>query len=109
MMYWIVLLAAIAISMGGQTLLKAGASAPDFLQQLLDWRTIVGLVLYGGSAMLYIIALRRIPMSVALPFTAISYIAAAAIGHYAFHEPLGALHLLAIGLIGAGVITLALA
>ena len=109
MMYWAVLLAAIATSMGGQTLLKAGAGAPDFLAQLMDWRTILGLVLYGGAAMLYIIALRRIPMSVALPFTAISYIAAALIGHYVFHEPLTMMHLTAIGLIMAGVITLALA
>ena len=108
-MYWAVLLAAIATSMGGQTLLKAGAGAPDFLTQLLDWRTILGLALYGGAAMLYIIALRRIPMSVALPFTAISYIAAALIGHFAFHEPLTMMHLTAIGLIMAGVITLALA
>ena len=108
-MYWAVLLVAIFTSMGGQTLLKAAAGAPDFLRQLLDWRTIVGLALYGGAAMLYIIALRRIPMSVALPFTAISYIAAALIGHYAFQEPLTPLHLAAIGLIAAGVVTLALA
>ena len=109
MIYWIFLMAAIFTSMGGQTLLKSAASAPDFLGQLLDWRTILGLGLYGGAAFLYIVALRRIPMSVALPFTAISYIAAALIGHYAFHEPLTAMHLLAIGLIGAGVITLAFA
>jgi len=108
-MYWGVLLAAIAVSMGGQTLLKAGAGAPDFIAQLLDWRTMVGLVLYGGAAMLYIVALRRIPMSVALPFTAISYVAAALIGHYAFHEALTLMHLAAIGLIMAGVFLLALA
>jgi len=107
--YWVVLLAAIATSMAGQTLLKAGAGAPDFLAQLLDWRTLLGLGLYGGAAMLYIVALRRIPMSVALPFTAVSYIAAALIGHYAFHEPLTAMHLVAIGLIAVGVVTLALA
>jgi small multidrug resistance pump len=109
MIYWVALLAAITTSMGGQTLLKAGAGAPDFLTQLLDWRTILGLALYGGAAMLYIVALRRIPMSVALPFTAISYIAAALIGHFAFHEPLTAMHLVAIGLIAVGVVTLALA
>ncbi len=109
MIYWVVLLAAIATSMAGQTLLKAGAGAPDFLAQLLDWRTLLGLGLYGGAAMLYIVALRRIPMSVALPFTAVSYIAAALIGHYAFNEPLTTMHLVAIGLIAAGVVTLALA
>ena len=70
---------------------------------------MVGRVLFGGAAMLYIVALRRIPMSVALPFTAISYIAAALIGHYTFHEPLTVMHLAAIGMIAAGVVTLALA
>ena len=83
-LYWVVLALAIATSMGGQTLLKAGASAPDFLAQLLDLRTIVGLGLYGGAAILYIVALRRIPMSVALPCTAASYVAAMLIGHFAF-------------------------
>ena len=108
-LYWVVLALAIATSMGGQTLLKAGASAPDFLAQLLDLRTIVGLGLYGGAAILYIVALRRIPMSVALPCTAASYVAAMLIGHFAFGEPLGPMHLGAMALICAGVVMLAAA
>jgi small multidrug resistance pump len=107
--YWAVLVAAIVTSMGGQTLLKAGAGAPSFLRQLLDPRTLTGLFLYGGAALLYIIALRRIPMSVALPCTAVSYVAAALIGHYGFAEPLGGTQMGAIGLICAGVVLLALA
>ncbi len=107
--YWLVLFAAIAISMAGQTLLKAGAGATDFLAQLLDWRTLLGFCLYAGAAVLYIVALRRIPMSVALPCTAISYVAAALIGHYAFAEPLAAMHIAAIGLICFGVVLLAVA
>ena len=107
--YWIVLAAAIFISMGGQTLLKAGAGGSDFLTQLLHPFTMLGLCLYGGSALLYIVALRRIPMSVALPCTAFSYVAAALIGHYGFAEPLGAQHLGALALICAGVVMLALA
>jgi multidrug transporter EmrE-like cation transporter len=107
--FWLVLAAAIATSMVGQTLLKAGAGAADFLGQLLDWRTILGLGLYGGAAMLYIVALRKIPMSVALPFTAISYVVGALIGHYAFAEPLSAMHVAAITVIAAGVAMLALA
>lgn len=106
---WIVLFAAIATSMAGQTLLKAGAGAADFITQLLDWRTLFGFVLYGGAAVLYIIALRRIPMSVALPCTAVSYVAAALIGHYAFAEPLALTHLAAIALICCGVVLLAFA
>jgi small multidrug resistance pump len=107
--YWVVLAAAITISMAGQTLLKVGAGAPDFVAQLFDPRTILGLGLYGGSAMLYIVALRRIPMSVALPCTAFSYVAAAMIGHFAFAEPLGAMRLGALALICVGVVMLALA
>ena len=107
--YWMILTVAIVTSMAGQTLLKAGASAPSFVSQLFDLRTMIGLCLYGAAALLYIIALRRIPMSVALPCTAISYVAAALIGHYGFAEPLGATHLGALALICAGVVMLALA
>jgi small multidrug resistance pump len=107
--YWMVLAAAIVTSMAGQTLLKAGAGVPNFIDQLFDPRTMIGLCLYGGAALLYIVALRRIPMSVALPCTAISYVAAALIGHYGFAEPMGAMHLGALALICAGVVMLALA
>ncbi len=107
--FWAVLCAAIATSLVGQTLLKAGAGQPSFIAQLFDWHTLVGLVFYGGAAMLYIVALRRIPMSVALPFTAVSYVAVALIGHYAFDEVLGAWRIGGIALISAGVLLLAFA
>ncbi len=106
---WVLLLVAIAVSMVGQVLLKSGAAAPSLLAQVLSWQTIFGLGLYGCSAMLYIVALRRIPLSVALPSTALSYIAAALVGHFVFGEALGPLHLGGIGLIGAGVVLLAFA
>ena len=110
MAYWLVLAAAICTSMTGQVLLKAGTLGEgNFLVQLFRWQTILGLGCYGGAALLYIIALRRIPMSVALPCTAISYVVIALIGHYAFGESLGAQKLAAIGLIAAGVALLATA
>lgn len=107
--HWVSLFAAITVSMLGQTLLKAGAGREDFLGQLLSPATFVGLTLYGGSALLYIVALRRLPMSVALPCTAISYVVVAIIGYYAFAEPLGLAKLAAIALICAGVALLAFA
>jgi small multidrug resistance pump len=109
MPYWLALVGAIVVSLFGQVLLKAGAGAQDFVNQILAWRTLLGLALYGGAAFLYIIALRRIPMSVALPSTAVSYVVAALIGHYHFAEPMGAAQVGAIGLISAGVILLAFA
>ena len=107
--YWVTLLGAIGISMAGQALLKAGAGSSSFLAQLIDWRTLLGLCLYGASAVLYIVALRRIPLSRALPCTAISYVAAALIGYYAFNEELGAAQIGAIALICCGVVLLAFA
>jgi small multidrug resistance pump len=106
---WMLLLAAISVSMGAKTLLKSGSRAPDLMAQLFDWHTIIGLSFYGLAAMLYIVALRKIPLSIALPATAISYIAAALVGHFVFGEHLSLTHVAAIGLIGAGVVLLAFA
>jgi multidrug transporter EmrE-like cation transporter len=110
--YWIALAAAIGTSLVGQVLLKAGASgsvgaAEGFLGQLFRWQTLIGLICYAGAALLYIVALRRIPMSVALPSTAASYVAIALIGHFAFGEPMGTQHVAAILLICTGVVLLA--
>jgi multidrug transporter EmrE-like cation transporter len=108
-MQWAALLLAITASVAGQTLLKAGAAAGSVIQQLLDLRTLAGLCVYGLSAFLYILALRRIPLSVALPCTALSYFVVAAIGHFAFNEAMGAQKLVALAIIGAGVALLATA
>ena len=111
-LYWGALSAAILSSLVGQVLLKAGAEAMSgvsFLTQMLRWQTMLGLCFYGLGALLYIMALRRIPMSVALPCTAASYVVIAAIGWYFFGESLGAQKLAAIALIAAGVALLAAA
>ena len=109
---WIVLAAAITTSLVGQILLKAGASgsvaaSAGFIDQLFRWQTIIGLGCYGGAALLYIVALRKIPMSIALPCTAASYVVIAVIGWAVFGEALGVQKMLAIGLISLGVVLLA--
>ncbi|MFN7000161.1 MAG: DMT family transporter [Elioraea tepidiphila] len=110
MLSWLALGGAILASLAGQVLLKAGTLGDGgFVAQILRWQTMLGLSFYGGSAFLYILALRQIPMSVALPSTAISYVAVALIGYFAFGEPLGPQKIAAIGLICAGVVLLATA
>ncbi|WP_368416213.1 multidrug efflux SMR transporter [Falsiroseomonas sp.] len=109
---WVVLAAAITTSLVGQILLKAGASgsvaaSAGFIDQLFRWQTIIGLGCYGGAALLYIVALRKIPMSIALPCTAASYVVIAVIGWAVFGEALGVQKMLAIGLISLGVVLLA--
>jgi small multidrug resistance pump len=111
---WLALTAAICTSLVGQVLLKTGANAAvgaggGLLDQILRLPTLAGLACYGGSAILYIVALRQIPMSVALPATAASYVVIAAIGFLVFQEPMPPQKLAAIGLIAAGVALLATA
>jgi multidrug transporter EmrE-like cation transporter len=107
-LHWAALAAAIAISLVAQTLLKSAAGSTSFITQLFDFRTFFGLGSYAASAVFYIIALRKIPMSVALPSTAVSYVAAALIGHYAFGEVMTLARVGGIGLICCGVLVLTL-
>ncbi len=104
---WLSLIASITASIAGQALLKAGSAAVDFRAQLLDPRSIAGLAAYGLAALLYMVALRRLPMSVALPFTALTYVAAALVGRWAFAEQLNLVQAAAITLICVGAVTLA--
>ena len=110
--YWLALAAAITTSLVGQLLLKSGAydaveAAGGFIHQLFRPTTMIGLVCYGGAALFYIVALRKIPMSVALPCTAASYVVIAIVGWAVFGESLGATKIAAIALISAGVALLA--
>ncbi len=110
--YWLTLAAAITTSLIGQVLLKAGATGSvragaGFLDQVLRWQTLLGLCTYGGAALLYIVALRKLPMSIALPCTAASYVIVAVIGWAMFGESLSPQKLMAIGLICGGVVLLA--
>lgn len=109
-MHWVALSAAICSSLVGQIFLKTGAESLNgagFVEQMLRWQTILGLGFYGAGAMLYIAALRKIPMSVALPCTAGSYVLIAAIGWWFFGEAMGPQKIAAVSVIALGVILLA--
>lgn len=112
--YWLALLAAIGTGITGQVLLKLGSGgvtasgAAGMLQQLFRPATMAGLFCYGLAALFYIVALRRIPVSVALPSAALQYLVVAAVGWVAFREPFGWLQGLGLALILFGVSMLAL-
>lgn len=101
--YYGALAIGILAGIAGQMLLKAGADAPDFWQQLMRPSTIFGLALYGSAAFLYIIALRKIPVSVAFPSVSLSYALVAVLGHFLFGEPFGIKQIAGIVLIMGGV------
>jgi multidrug transporter EmrE-like cation transporter len=103
---WLALALSIAASVVGQTLLKAAAQAGDFRAQLLDLRSLCGLAAYGLAALFYMLALRRLPMSVALPCTAVTYLVAVLIGHAVFRERLNLIQAGGVAAIGVGVVML---
>jgi small multidrug resistance pump len=102
--YYAALGLSILAGIGGQMLLKAGADAPDFVSQVLRPSTLCGLALYGSAAFLYIVALRKIPMSVAFPSVSVSYAIVAVLGHFLFGEPFGIKQIGGIVLIMGGVV-----
>jgi multidrug transporter EmrE-like cation transporter len=102
--YYAALFGGILIAVCGQLLLKSGAQGTaDLLAQLLNVYTILGVGFYGCAAFFYLIAIRKIPISVAYPSVAVSYVVVAVIAHIFWDEPLNAGKLAAIALILAGV------
>lgn len=102
--YYVALAIGIVAGVGGQVLLKWGADSPDFVSQLMRPSTLAGLALYGSAAFLYIVALRKIPLSVAFPSVSLSYAIVAVLGHYLFGEPFGMKQIGGIVLIVGGVV-----
>lgn len=104
MIHYISLGISIILGVGGQILLKKGAvESESFIKQLFHIPTIIGLSLYVASALLYLIALRRLPVSIAFPSVSLSYVVVAVLGNLVFNEPLGVQQLAGILVIVAGV------
>jgi len=88
-------------------LLKAGSvGAENTIDQFMRLPTLVGLGFYAISAVLYVIALRRIPVSLAFPSVSISYAVIALLGYLLWSEPLGWAQVAGIALICTGVVLL---
>jgi small multidrug resistance pump len=102
--YYAALFGGILIAVCGQLMLKAGvAGTPNLLAQITNGFTIAGVGFYGCAAFLYLIALRKIPLSVAYPSVAVSYIVVAVVAHFFWDETLTVGKVGAILLILAGV------
>jgi small multidrug resistance pump len=97
----------ILIGVAAQLLLKIGAGGDGgIVAQLFRFHTIAGLALYALAAFFYIIALRTIPISVAFPSVALSYVVVALMGNLWFGESMGIAHLAGLALIVTGVVLL---
>lgn len=105
MPYYLSLAAGILLGVAAQLLLKVGATGEgNFVAQLFRPQTIIGLGLYGLAAFFYIVALRKIPVTVAFPSVALSYAIIAVLGYLVLREPLGVGQVAGIAMIMAGVV-----
>jgi small multidrug resistance pump len=104
-LYYSSLAAAILLGIAGQVALKSAANvSATITTQFLNPLTMVGLAIYVFAALCYILALKKIPISVAFPSVSASYAVVAVIGHILWNEPFGWPQMAGIALIGSGVL-----
>ena len=103
--YYLSLVGAILLGVAGQIALKSGALGSSTIAgQFLNPLTIVGFAIYLFAALCYIVALKRIPVSVAFPSVAASYAVVAVLAHLLWNEPFGWPQLAGLLLIGSGIL-----
>jgi multidrug transporter EmrE-like cation transporter len=108
-------LTGVLLNAAAQLLLKAGTNAvghfdfhldnllPIGMKVAFEPHILGGLACYGISVVVWIMALSRVPVSVAYPMLSIGYVVNAIAAFYLFNEPLAGQKLLGIGFIVIGV------
>ncbi|HZV54771.1 MAG TPA: SMR family transporter [Rhodocyclaceae bacterium] len=108
-------LTGVLLNAAAQLLLKAGTNAvghfefhlgnvlPVGLKLAFEPHILGGLACYVVSVVVWIMALSRVPVSIAYPMLSIGYIVNAIAAFYLFNEPLAGQKLLGIGFIVIGV------
>jgi multidrug transporter EmrE-like cation transporter len=98
----------VLLNAGAQLLLKAGTNAmPLGLRLAVEPHILGGLACYAVSVVVWVVALSRVPVSIAYPMLSIGYIVNAVAAWYLFGEALSAMKLAGIGVIIVGVFMVA--
>jgi len=101
-------LVGVLLNAAAQLLLKAGTNAMPLGPRLaLEPHILGGLACYAVSVVVWVIALSRVPVSIAYPMLSIGYIVNAVAAWYLFGETLSTMKLAGIGVIVAGVFMVA--
>ncbi len=105
LLYYVSLAVGILLGIAGQVALKSAANdSATLVDQFLSPLTMVGFTIYVLAAFCYIVALKKIPVSIAFPSVSASYAIVAVLAHILWAEPLGWPQIAGIVLIGGGVI-----
>ena len=113
------ILTGVLLNASAQLLLKAGTNAVGHFEFHLDNVIPVGMKLafqpyimggmacYAISLVVWIMALSRVPVSLAYPMLSIGYVVNAVVAYYGLGEPLAMQKMLGIGFIIIGVVLVA--
>ncbi len=105
--YYASLAVAVLLGVAGQVALKSGADGSATLaDQFFNPLTAIGFAVYVLAALFYIVALKKIPVSIAFPSVSASYAIVAVLAHLLWAEPLGWRQIAGILLIGGGIIVI---
>ena len=101
-------LVASVIGSFGAVFLKLGAVRLTGVASLLNWRLILGVLLYLGSSVLYIFGIKHGQLSVLFPMVAVGYVWTLVWSRLFFHEQFTREKIVGLGLVLAGVICVGL-
>lgn len=100
----------VAGNIGGNIFIKLGSTVTDgraVLLGLFGWQTLVGIVLFASSLLLYAWALKFIPLYVAQSIVALQFTGAVMAAYFYFGERIDGLQWVGIVLILAGLFVVA--
>lgn len=110
------ILTGVMLNAAAQILMKAGTNAighfefsvanilPIGLRLATEWHIIVALFCYAVSVVVWILALSRVPVSIAFPMLSMAYVVNAIAAWYLLGEDFSATKLAGMGVIIVGVI-----
>ena len=102
------ILVGVLLNAAAQLLLKAGTNAmPLGLRLAIEPHILAGLACYVVSVVVWIVALSRVPVSIAYPMLSIGYVVNAIAAWYLLGEAVTPMRLAGIGIIVLGVFIVA--
>ncbi|MCA0755147.1 cation/cationic drug transporter [Paenibacillus sp. N4] len=109
-MQYVTILVSVLLGACAQVLLKLGtikAGSFALLKLFTNPYTLGGLVLYGLSALLWIVALSKVQLSYAYPMVSLGYVIVFGLSYWIFDEPISLLRAGGLVLIVLGVLMIA--
>jgi len=107
--YYICLAFSVLAGAAGQIVLKVGAlnQAKNNSSPFAEVFTLAGFLIYAIAGLAYVIALRKVPLSIAFPSVSLSYFFVSFAAHVLLGESFTSANILALTLISAGISILA--